>query len=488
MKFEKGKKFTSEDLRHELTFFEGARDCYFYTQYLITYQTFLNHSEWPQPIIFTSPAKNHRAKWIWFVKNNSAIDAHFNRFFNNPAILLRMEEYITKEKEKGVSYLKEVDFFSLSTKSLCAVTKSYFEQFAAVMVTAGTLRLLDRGVEPRLRKAFFGRQNIDECIATAAVTKKLSFVTQEELAVLELASHIENNSLKLKSESYKNALSSVHGRFAWGVMGYFDEKPKTIGQYHEEVVQALDRGATKALTVLRSRVKEDERKKEELSSSMDEEGKRLVEVASYATYLKDYFKSSENELEYWAEPLFSEISRRTGLTPEFIKDMHPKEILELIEGKNVSEGFVLERLKHNVVLSNFEKIEVLVGKEADDFEKKYFDTFKRDQKEFKGRVASLGFAKGKAKVILGGNDFHKLKKGDILVVNNTSPDFVPIMRKAAAIVSEEGGLTAHVSVVSREFGIPCVVGIPNITEILDDGDVVEVDAERGVVTVIKKSR
>lgn len=65
---------------------------------------------------------------------------------------------------------------------------------------------------------------------------------------------------------------------------------------------------------------------------------------------------------------------------------------------------------------------------------------------------------------------------------NTSPDFVAIMSMASAIVAEDGGITAHVSVVSRELGIPCVVGISNITSMVKDGELLEVDANKGTVT------
>lgn len=73
-----------------------------------------------------------------------------------------------------------------------------------------------------------------------------------------------------------------------------------------------------------------------------------------------------------------------------------------------------------------------------------------------------------------------------LVVSNTTPDYVPIIRKATAIVAEEGGITAHVSVISREFEIPCVVGVPHVTQILKDGDMVEVDANTGIVKILKR--
>ena len=81
-------------------------------------------------------------------------------------------------------------------------------------------------------------------------------------------------------------------------------------------------------------------------------------------------------------------------------------------------------------------------------------------------------------------DFKKVQKGDILVVMNTSPDFVPILGKSAAIVAEEGGLTAHVSVISRELAIPCIVGISHITKSIQDGETILVDADRGIVKKI----
>ncbi len=63
----------------------------------------------------------------------------------------------------------------------------------------------------------------------------------------------------------------------------------------------------------------------------------------------------------------------------------------------------------------------------------------------------------------------------------TSPDWVPLMRRAAAIVTDSGGMTCHAAIVSRELGIPCLVGTGSATEILRDGEIVTVDAGRGVV-------
>ena len=82
-------------------------------------------------------------------------------------------------------------------------------------------------------------------------------------------------------------------------------------------------------------------------------------------------------------------------------------------------------------------------------------------------------------------DIAKTKKGEILVAPKTTPKYVPAMEKAIAIVTDEGGLLSHAAIVSREMDIPCVVGTKIATQVLKDGELVEVDAERGVVRKIK---
>ncbi len=98
-----------------------------------------------------------------------------------------------------------------------------------------------------------------------------------------------------------------------------------------------------------------------------------------------------------------------------------------------------------------------------------------------GSPASPGVASGPVKRIGNISDFSKLAKGDILVTEMTTPDMVPVMKRAAAIVTDTGGLTSHAAIVSRELGIPCIVGTREATKKLKDGDVVTVDATSGKV-------
>ncbi|MFH1257466.1 MAG: phosphoenolpyruvate synthase [Candidatus Micrarchaeota archaeon] len=98
-----------------------------------------------------------------------------------------------------------------------------------------------------------------------------------------------------------------------------------------------------------------------------------------------------------------------------------------------------------------------------------------------GSKASPGIAWGPVKIIADIKEINRVYEGDILVTKMTTPDFVPAMKKAAAIVTDEGGATCHAAIVSRELGIPCVVGTREATKKLKEGQIITVDAKRGIV-------
>ena len=98
-----------------------------------------------------------------------------------------------------------------------------------------------------------------------------------------------------------------------------------------------------------------------------------------------------------------------------------------------------------------------------------------------GAAASPGVAHGPVKIVLDPSMIDKVLEGDVLVAEMTTPDFVPAMKRASAIVTDRGGRTAHAAIVSRELGIPCVVGSENATTTLKDGQVITVDGTNGKV-------
>ncbi|MFH0922921.1 MAG: phosphoenolpyruvate synthase, partial [Candidatus Micrarchaeota archaeon] len=99
----------------------------------------------------------------------------------------------------------------------------------------------------------------------------------------------------------------------------------------------------------------------------------------------------------------------------------------------------------------------------------------------KGAGASPGVGIGPVRLVLEKSEFYKVQEGDVLVTRMTTPDAVPAMKKAVAIVTDEGGSTCHAAIVSRELGIPCIVGTMHATQVLKEGQVITVDAKRGLV-------
>ena len=99
----------------------------------------------------------------------------------------------------------------------------------------------------------------------------------------------------------------------------------------------------------------------------------------------------------------------------------------------------------------------------------------------KGETASSGVYSGPSRIVRDPSELFKVQKGDVLVTAMTTPDMVPAMQRAGAIVTNEGGMTCHAAIVSREMGTPCIVGTQHATDLLKDGEMITVHATRGIV-------
>lgn len=165
--------------------------------------------------------------------------------------------------------------------------------------------------------------------------------------------------------------------------------------------------------------------------------------------------------------------------------VHPKSVFlgmsadELIkEARKYIEGFLY--FNGDIYFGDFNKILERLNIELEDNIHSKSDNF------VKGQCACQGIVKGKAKLIFTNEDISKVNKGDIIVSPMTRPDFMIAIEKAAGIVTDEGGITCHAAIVSREFQIPCVVGTSYATQIFKDGDIIEIDADKGIVRRIEE--
>lgn len=105
--------------------------------------------------------------------------------------------------------------------------------------------------------------------------------------------------------------------------------------------------------------------------------------------------------------------------------------------------------------------------------------------ELRGQVAFKGKVKGKVKILKNQAQMLEVSEGMVLVSPMTTPDFLPAMKKSIAFVTDEGGIMCHAAIVARELGKPCITGTKFATQIFKDGDMVEVDADNGVVRIMR---
>ena len=165
-------------------------------------------------------------------------------------------------------------------------------------------------------------------------------------------------------------------------------------------------------------------------------------------------------------------------------------IPDLIELKNRKDGFVyfegqiITRIskKDFAVRNQISFVEDLITiGESDLHNKKIGD---ENTKFIKGKVAYPGLVRGRVRVIMSKDDLNTIQSGEILVTSMTTPEYIPALKKAAAFVTDEGGITSHAAVVARELKKPCIIGTKNATQRLKDGDLVKVDASKGIVKII----
>ena len=218
----------------------------------------------------------------------------------------------------------------------------------------------------------------------------------------------------------------------------------------------------------------------------DSKTRLQIKLVQYIVFIKGFRKDALYYGMYCYEPIFREISQRLLITIDQLRQLAPWEITEALRNNKVDQNNLNERKKFAVSYVTKNGIETLTGQRAWNFINKLeFEKVKTDNiEELSGTCACPGKARGQARIVNVPEEMSRMKKGDILVSHTTNPNIVPAMKKAAAIVTNSGGVTCHAAVVSRELKIPCVVGTKIATRALKDGDLIEVDATKGLVNKI----
>ncbi len=234
----------------------------------------------------------------------------------------------------------------------------------------------------------------------------------------------------------------------------------------------------------------------ELQTALREYWGLYVGCAYIVHGLGDVFSSLDQDLKdamahykrtaFWSD--LWEHAQQALQSEEFSSDLNGmtcQEIVSALEKQDYDKELLKERL--SVFYDTREK-KILLGKEARDrYESIRVELEVDAVDQLKGRGVTQGTVRGPVRVVLSSDSFAAFKEGEILVARMTSPYYTPIMKKAAAIVTDEGGMASHAAIIARELAKVCLVGTEKATRVFKDGDVVEVDAEKGIIKKVHSS-
>lgn len=213
---------------------------------------------------------------------------------------------------------------------------------------------------------------------------------------------------------------------------------------------------------------------------------------------KFVFRASINQSYVFLAALLNECAKRSYLSPAQSQACTLAETAAVLDGNEIDVNEINQRIKCCAAFQKNGRPEFLTGAAALKIINRLKFAIPEDITEFRGDPASAGRAAGRVSIVpvmmaKGGpaatrEKIAKMRKGDILVANTTGPEMIMACRKAAAIVANEGGINSHAAIVSRELGIPGIVNTKIATSVLNDGDIIEVDADNGLVKIVKKTR
>lgn len=344
-----------------------------------------------------------------------------------------------------------------------------------------------------VRKIIMGRYKVTENEFHVLTTPRdPSYVFTEECVLLSIGTKVNfRASLKRQPVSVLRALSAHAKRWqfipwdyigpdVWDAEKMFSRLLELVKSGHEARKLLAERSAY-------SRLLADTQEGLAKRYGITKEHQRLISDIQTITHMQDEKKEICTRAQCILHRyIFKAIAERLCLEPVLCSKFSERELWRALKagsGKTLKK-VLPERFAAVCTVTDAKGIHVFSGERAAKFYKKFSERAS-NAKEFRGKTVSLGMARGRARVLKTPADMGKMEKGDILITTMTTPDYLPAMKKAAAIVTEEGGLTSHAAIISRELKIPCIVGVKGATQVFKDDDVVEVNADKGIVKKIK---
>ncbi|MBZ9578140.1 hypothetical protein KJA13_03925 [Patescibacteria group bacterium] len=434
--------------------------------------------------------------WITLIKDQDEIgELIFKKHEeNNNYWKNELEDWlkIKKEIEDTFKKFKKKDLSGVNNEELVTDIKKYTELQWKARKTSSLMDPFIFYTEKKLPELLsnFARENpkfdINKAVEIITRPEEPLFLNEFELDLIKIAKEIKTEEDIKKTDIY-NKIQEHLDKFCWiKVESFFGAK-----EYTFEDVKAHLRD------LLKSNLREEEKKnkiwidnrkirKDYISKyKFNEEILAVAELSPLFAKWQDLRKENSVMTTYLDSKYLKELSKRTRINEDDLAYLDYSELEDFIKG-NFDISLLKKRKQGSLFVFQKDKFKVFYKDEIEKIINKILRSEKEEISEFPGTIASSGKAAGAVKIVIRQEDISKFEKGDILVSTMTRPEHAPAIKKAAAIVTNEGGITCHAAIVSRELGIPCIIGTKIATRALKDGDLVEVDTNKGVVKIIKK--
>ncbi len=432
----------------------------------------------------------------------------------------RVEEIIDLTNRIGEEFnawserdIKNADLTRLSNKKLAELLDKFIEKQAKMYAYGSILPILDFGnfsfVESNLSEILKNKlpeKEYREAYRVFTEPSKNSFSQDQDESLLILMDRYYNESwfnslkdisiqdLKVRYPAFYKDLQKHTEMHGW-VYYTYSGPAFTQNNFLDFIKENIKKGInpSKKLNEIKNKKENDKKLIENYIKKIkpNEFEEFILNLAGKVVWAKPRRKDYQSKSYYHSEKLLNEIGRRIYLTLDQVRSCPPEMLKEaLLKGKELDVNHISSLKKFHICLFNKGKVDILEGKKALEFYEKNVKKHEEldvnsDIKQLQGSVACAGLAKGHVKIINTPQEMSKMNEGDVLVSIATTPSIVPVMKKACAIITDEGGLTCHAAIVSRELGTPCVVGLKIATRAFKDGDLIEVDANTGIVRKIE---
>jgi phosphohistidine swiveling domain-containing protein len=385
------------------------------------------------------------------------------------------------------------------------------EQYFSIAYTIESYApFIDQYYYPRFEKEVGDPQKAREAFSTLTVPDQSSFVIEEAKDLKKIAlTHVEELyrkdfletetekllfSIKETKPDFFAALKKHQEKYYWMQNSYAEWTVLTTKDFLNFLKDILKTTPIQQLAQDLAQMESSESIQERQKSIARDLGistrtAREIEFIKKITWLHDDRKRIQLMVLHRMFRFIHEFSRRTGIPVRHVSYCSINEIPDLLDG-HIAINVLKQRRKICLfVEQSGNKETIITGKKAFDLKQEILTKNKEHtNKEFLGIVASTGsmpMIRGRVKVVL--NPKESITEDEILVTSMTRPEFVPLMKTAKAIITNEGGITCHAAIVSRELNKPCIIGTKNATRYLQTGDEIEMKMSHGMVKIIKRN-